>query len=123
MIQSGRSLLLARRKLGAALAGSWLGASLPITWQERHFSSAISPVASFEACAESAGASALRYGNDLFEAAAKKCTRSPASESLKWKVGMRRVSHGRRSNGPLRKPNSQVGCTRQPSPVRMGGAK
>ena len=60
-----------RRKLGAALAGSWLGASLPTTWQERHFSSAISAVASFDVFAASGGDSGVRYGNVFCDAAAK----------------------------------------------------
>src|SRR6267154_237454 len=69
-IQSGRSLDLARRKFGAAEAGSWLGASFPMTWQEVHFSSAISAVASLDLSGASAFASAVRYGQLFCEAAA-----------------------------------------------------
>src|SRR6266851_6628451 len=71
MIQSGRRRVFANWKLGAALAGSWFGASLPTTWQERHLSSPIRAVASLDWAAESAGASAVRYGKGLFAAAAK----------------------------------------------------
>src|SRR5712691_11254960 len=55
----GAQGLFASWKLGAALAGSWLGPSLPTTWQERHLSSPISAVASFACAPESAGASAV----------------------------------------------------------------
>src|SRR4051812_33504868 len=59
-IQSGRSRDFASRKLGAAEAGSWLGASFPMTWQEVHFNSAIKAVASFDFSGAIAGASAVR---------------------------------------------------------------
>src|SRR5207248_7102575 len=118
-IQSGRSLDLASRKLGAAEAGSWLGASFPITWQEVHFNSAISAVASFEICGLISCETGVRYGQLFCDAAAKKWTSSVASWSAKWKVGIRIESQGLSGIGPRRNPNSHSGCTRQPSPVRM----
>src|SRR3954469_7779383 len=73
--QSGLNLDFARRKLGAAEAGSWFGASFPITWQEVHFNSAISAVASFDLAGLISCDTGVRYGQLFCDAAAKKWTR------------------------------------------------
>src|SRR3954468_2113136 len=70
-IQSGLSLDFARRKFGAAEDGSWFGASFPITWQEVHFNSAISAVASFDLCGLISCDTGVKYGQLFCDAAAK----------------------------------------------------
>ena len=65
----------------------------------------------------------------MLAAAVKKRTKPVASSSLKWKVGMRSLTQGRRflpsaasPIGSFKKEKSQPGCTFQPSPFKMGGA-
>ncbi|MFL5302298.1 MAG: hypothetical protein ACJ79R_18385 [Anaeromyxobacteraceae bacterium] len=113
---------MASRKSGAAEPGSWFGASLPTTWHFVHCSAVKSSIVSFTFAGGGGGTSTVRYGKLFADDAAKYSTSRVASSSAKWKVGMRMRSHGRSGVGPLRKPNSQPGCTFAPSPVMMGGA-